>query len=199
MNIITKFFEYNLSDLSDDDLIEMIKSGDSVESCKSIIINRYYDKLLGYLVNKKTRMDIEDLKTIVHDGLMRAFNKIDLFSGKSKFSSWLFVVVNRVMLNYIDSKKREKENYVISDDTEIEDTNTYNVINKKENDIIFNKVSKYLSERENEWLRLYRMGYTHPQISKEMDMDVSTSKWYKNNIISKIKKWVNGTLKVKSK
>jgi len=194
MRRIVKFFEFR-SDISDEDLIQMIRSGKSVDKCKNTIVDRYYDILFRFLNKKGSGLDKDELRMIVNDTFVRAFEKMDSYSGKGNFGAWLSTVAYRLFLNFLESKKRERKRFPISDFEPSEESNIEDIISRKEQDKMFDEFSEYLTPREREWLDQYRLGLTHPQISKVIGMDVPTSKWYKNNLMIKLKKWSEGILK----
>lgn len=194
MKRLIRFFEFR-SEMSDEELIQMIRSGNSVERCKNILVERYYDTLIGFLVNKKSTLGRDELGMIVNDTFVRAFEKLDSYTGKGSFPAWLSTVAYRLFLNLLDSRKKEKMRFPISDIEPSRESDIDDIIARKEQDKMFDDFSEYLTPREKEWLGVYRMGMTHPQISKAIGMDVPTSKWYKMNLIDKLKKWHDGTLK----
>lgn len=204
MKRLIKFFEFNaFSDLSDQELIDGILKDISSERSKNTLVNRYYDKMLHFLVKKDTGLDVDDLKQIVNDGFVRAFKKLDTYQGPN-FPGWLSKVIYRVFLNFVDEQERKVKTVPISGfrksdgsgyDFEKVDPDVEERISKKETDQIFSEFQEYLTPKEREWLDLYRAGMTHPQISKKIGMDISTSKWYKLNLMKKLKNWSEGKLK----
>lgn len=194
MRRIVKFFEFK-SDLSDEDLIQMIRSGNSVEKSRNTLVERYYDTLFKFLTKKKSGLDKDELRMVVNDAFARAFEKLDSYTGKGNFGAWLSTVAYRLFLNFLESKKKEKARFPISDFEPSEESDVEDIISRKEQDRMFDEFSEYLTPREKEWLDQYRLGLTHPQISKAIGMDVPTSKWYKNNLMIKLKKFSDGTLK----
>jgi RNA polymerase sigma-70 factor (ECF subfamily) len=93
----------NNHDLSDEKLIEKIRSSD--QELYSLIVERYQNKLLRYAVGL---IHDEDLAAdIVQESFIKAFVNLKGFNTKKKFSSWIYRIVHNEAINTI--KRYQKE------------------------------------------------------------------------------------------
>lgn len=193
MIMIKKFFEFKDLGHTDDELVRMIVSGISAEESKRILFERYKGSILGFLKKKTHKLSEDEFHTILHDTFVRAFSKIDKYTGPNKFGQWLFSVSYRVFLSYIESKN--PPTVEIPETWDIMDISSEKSLEQREMSKLIDQFSESLTEKEKNWLRLFRIGMTHSQISKEIGIDVGTSKYYKSNITSLLKEWIQGKIK----
>lgn len=92
----------NISDKSDEDIVEMVCKKD--KELYSEIIKRYESKLLrysNYLVNDK------DLASdIVQESFIKAYINLNGFDLKKKFSSWIYRIVHNEAMNAVKKQKK---------------------------------------------------------------------------------------------
>ena len=89
------------------DKLEVAKQGD-IKAFNELF--QQYDSLLkSYLYRLLTnRQDVEDF---YHDTFIKAFDKIDTFSGDlSQLKSWIFTITTRLSLNHLKKKKKWQTN-----------------------------------------------------------------------------------------
>ena len=96
-------------DLSDEELVKAIVSSNDTLLFE-ILYDRYakvvYNKCIGF---SKSTQEAEDL---TQDIFLKLFVKLGTFSGKSKFSTWLYAFVYNHCVNYVNrntAKKIEKK------------------------------------------------------------------------------------------
>jgi RNA polymerase sigma-70 factor (ECF subfamily) len=80
--------------------IEQVLAGDA--DAFSVLVERYGDRLIGLLVHACGNREIAE--EIAQETFARAFRKLDLFSGKSQFYTWLA----RIGMNLLASDRRRK-------------------------------------------------------------------------------------------
>lgn len=92
---------------SDKQLVDEVKAG-SQESFEQLV-SRYSSKAFS-LAFRLTRNQ-QDAEEVLHDAFVSVYRKLDLFEGKSAFSSWLYrITVNAALMKL----RRRKLNYTIS-------------------------------------------------------------------------------------
>lgn len=85
------------------ELIEQAKRGD--KTALSLLLQRHYTFLVRYLIKVTLQpMLAEDL---AQETMLRCMEKIKLYNGQSKFSSWLLTIGTRLYIDSIRKKKRE--------------------------------------------------------------------------------------------
>lgn len=98
-----KMREDGLRELSDNDLIDRIKSGDSYPAFQ-ILYKRYYTKVLNKCYsltrNRKTSEELTE------DIFSRVYEKLPTFKQLSSFSSWLYSITYNHSIDYLRVKKK---------------------------------------------------------------------------------------------
>ena len=94
--------------------IDKVKAGDVASF--SHLVERYKD--MAYTVALKILRNSEDAEEVAQDSFVKAFQQLNTFQGKSKFSTWLYTIVYRTAI----SKTRKKK-------LEVTDIDTYAVNN----------------------------------------------------------------------
>jgi RNA polymerase sigma-70 factor, ECF subfamily len=91
--------------LQDDEsrLIEQAQQGD--KKALSLLLQRHYTFLVRYLI--KVTLQPPLAEDLAQETMLRCMEKISLYNGQSKFSSWLMTIASRLYIDYIRRRKRE--------------------------------------------------------------------------------------------
>ncbi|WP_438448497.1 RNA polymerase sigma factor SigY [Gorillibacterium sp. sgz5001074] len=84
-------------------LIENAKRGD--RTALSLLLQRNYSFLMKYLI--KATMQPGYAEDLAQETMLRAMEKIRLYNGQSKFSSWLITIGTRLYIDSLRKRKRE--------------------------------------------------------------------------------------------
>lgn len=86
------------------DLINSAKRGDSLAF--AMLFKENYPFLVKYLIKVTMKPDVaEDL---AQETMMKSMEKIKLYNGKAKFSSWLITIATNLYIDDLRKKKREQ-------------------------------------------------------------------------------------------
>ena len=101
--------------LTDEELVKKI-----VEDNSALLFGELYDRYAKVVYNKcysfsKSKDEAEDL---TQDVFLKLFVKLGSFSGKSKFSTWLYSFTYNFCVNYVN---RDKEKKISDNVTELEE------------------------------------------------------------------------------
>lgn len=137
--------------ITDDQLINQYKDGDNYSM--GILYQRYskkvYHRSLSFLKNENDAFDVSQ------DILLKSFEKIYSFKGKSSFSTWLFSITTNHCLEYL-RKKNKISFFSINDHWDIADENTDHtasiLIYQKEEAI--KKIIQDMSQEDKEMLTM---------------------------------------------
>ena len=93
----------DISGLSDEELIVMI-----LESGEMELFGHLYDRYGNKVFRKVISMlkDKETSKDVTQEILVKSFLSLSKFEGKSKFSTWLYMVTYNACIDHIRKKKR---------------------------------------------------------------------------------------------
>jgi RNA polymerase sigma-70 factor (ECF subfamily) len=83
--------------------IEQAKRGDL--TALSALLQRHYTFVLRYLI--KATLQPELAKDLAQDTMLRSMEKINLYNGRSRFSSWLITIATRLYIDHVRRQKRE--------------------------------------------------------------------------------------------
>ena len=104
--IVRPVFEMEKEELSDNDLIKLIRQEDSERYAE--IIERYQGKLFAYLYRLVgTRDEAEDL---LQDVFIKAYRNLQSYDAERKFSSWIYRIAHNEAVNHI--KRRSLKRFI---------------------------------------------------------------------------------------
>jgi len=87
--------------LSDNEIISLVLNGD--QQAYATLVDRYQNyvfTLASRLI--KTREDAEE---VAQDAFIKAYRNLSGFRGESKFSTWLYTIVNTTAITFLRKKK----------------------------------------------------------------------------------------------
>jgi RNA polymerase sigma-70 factor, ECF subfamily len=91
--------------MDEKDLINNAKKGD--HRSFAVLFRNHYPLLVKYLM--KITMNPDIAEEIAQGTMAKCVEKIHLFNGKSKFSSWLISIATNMYIDQHRKKKRERE------------------------------------------------------------------------------------------
>ena len=92
--------------MDEKELIRSAKRGDSLAF--AMLFKEHYPFLVKYLIKVTMKPDIAE--DIAQEAMMKSMEKIKMYNGKAKFSSWLITIATNLYIDDIRKKKRE-QNY----------------------------------------------------------------------------------------
>lgn len=102
--------------LSESEILEQIRSGR--KHLFAQLVERYKDQAMTLAVRLLKNHD--DAEEAAQDAFVRAFNALDKFEQKAKFSTWLYRIVYNVCLSRLKKQERQIEFVREEDNAEIE-------------------------------------------------------------------------------
>lgn len=95
-------------------LVQEIRSGNTAAFGELV---KRYDRRM-YRIARNIVQNSEDAEDVVQEALLKVFRKLELFQGKSKFSTWLTrIVMNQALMK----TRRVRKTFVSIDDSPYED------------------------------------------------------------------------------
>ncbi|MBN8865183.1 MAG: sigma-70 family RNA polymerase sigma factor [Sphingobacteriales bacterium] len=89
--------------LNDNEIISKVLSGD--QQAYSLLVSRYQNFVFTLVLRfVKSREDAEE---VAQDVFIKAYRALADFKGASKFSTWLYTIVNTTSLSFLRKKKLE--------------------------------------------------------------------------------------------
>lgn len=87
---------------TDEEIVSMVKRGDI--DAFGVLMGRYEEKMLRY--GRKFIAGKEDIKDTIQNVFLKAYQNIQGFDTKKKFSSWLYRIAHNELVNVLKKKKR---------------------------------------------------------------------------------------------
>ncbi|MFM9331762.1 RNA polymerase sigma factor SigY [Paenibacillus mesotrionivorans] len=93
-----------LQDGEESRLIEQAGRGD--KQAMQILLQTHYTFLVKYLV--KITLQPYLAEDLAQETMLRCMEKIRLYNGKSRFSTWMMTIASRLFIDYTRKQKRER-------------------------------------------------------------------------------------------
>ena len=152
-------------------LINGCKAND--RRCQEELYRMFFDKMLAMC--RRYTQDEDQLISIINDGFLKVFKKIDTFKGEGSFEGW----IRRLVFSSLSDFFRKENKYLkfMIFDTPDSEYNSSSEESLYYQDII--NLLELLPEKTREVFHKYAIeGYTHKDIGKEMQISEGTSKWH---------------------
>lgn len=86
-------------------LIKLAQKGDTAAMAR--LYHEHYQFLLKYLI----KITLQPLlaEDLAQDTMIRSMERLHLYNGQSKFSSWLITIASRLYIDHLRKQKRERQ------------------------------------------------------------------------------------------
>ncbi|WP_425414229.1 RNA polymerase sigma factor SigY [Paenibacillus taiwanensis] len=148
--------------------IDLAQAGDT--AAFALLLQQNYIFVRNYVLKLTMNPALTD--DIVQDTMLKSMEKLHLYNGSSKFSSWLITIATRIYVDIIRRQKVEKrwqEQAVRSLRFQIES-------HKEEWTDVLDCLGKLPPEQRAAILLKHYYGYTYPEIAEMLDMSEGTAK-----------------------
>jgi RNA polymerase sigma-70 factor (ECF subfamily) len=88
---------------NDNEIISKVLSGD--QQAYSILVTRYQNYV--FTLSLRFTRNREDAEEVAQDIFIKAYRALADFKGNSKFSTWLYTIVNNTCISFLRKKKLE--------------------------------------------------------------------------------------------
>ena len=89
--------------LSDEEVVTRVLAGET--GMFEIIMRRHNQRL--YRVARAILRNDGEAEDVMQDAYVRAYEHLDQFAGRAKFSTWLFTIANNLAMNSIRTRQRK--------------------------------------------------------------------------------------------
>ncbi|MBL0332251.1 MAG: RNA polymerase sigma factor [Chlorobiota bacterium] len=166
-DVFIKRSNQNISELTDDELMSLIGSGDKFAF--QVIYEKYKARIFHFCL--RTLNDREAAKDVLQEVFIRVFKKNESYKKGTSFPGWLHSIARNLCLNVIRDRKIT---------VEFDEFNFgYNALDTSEQDVllseILNKEIQRLPDIYREAIILFEYeGYSYPQICELINVPLST-------------------------
>ena len=95
----------SLQDISDDQILELIRREQSLEEGFRLLMQKYQERL--YWQIRRLVIEHEDANDVIQNTLIKVFRSIRSFEGKSQLYTWLYRIATNEALTFLQKKKRK--------------------------------------------------------------------------------------------
>lgn len=151
-----------------------------IEGCRAND-RRYQEELYRTFFNKMLAMcrrytqDEDQQISIINDGFLKVFKKIDTFKGEGSFEGW----VRRLVFTSLSDYFRKENKYL---KFMIFDTPDSELKSESEESLYYQDIIKLVDRLPGKTKSVFYKyaieGYTHKDIGKELGISEGTSKWH---------------------
>ncbi|GAA5132441.1 RNA polymerase sigma factor [Thalassotalea piscium] len=174
--------ETQFSQNDEDKLISAVQQGD--QQAFHQLYLRYYKRM--YALCWRMLADKDSAEDVCQEIFVQLWQKIYLFKGESKFSTWLHSVATNIVLGHLRKQKNWLQKVFSIEDKGIEDT----TVEMAELPELDKKIMR-LPERARLVFVLFAIeGYRHEEIAGMLGMAVGSSKSQYHRARSLLRQWV---------
>ncbi len=152
-------------------LIDGCKAND--RKCQEELYRLFFDKMLSMC--RRYTQDEDQQISIINDGFLKVFKKIDQYKFEGSFEGW----VRRLVFTSLSDYFRKENKYLKFMIFEKEDTP---IAALPEESLYFQDIIELVNLLPNKTKQVFHMyaieGYTHKDIGVEMQISEGTSKWH---------------------
>ncbi len=163
--------------LSDSEIISEVLSGN--QKAYAGLVNRYQD----YVFTLTLRMirNREDAEELAQDVFIKTYKYLADFRGASKFSTWLYTIVNNTCITFLRKKKLEVHS--LDNEKVFETADSYdsglraNIVEQKSRQAMVNEAIALLSPDDAQILTLfYKAEQSLEETAKILGIEVNAAK-----------------------
>lgn len=168
--------------MDEKELIEQAMKGDTL--ALSMLLQNNYAFLLKYLT--KITLNTQLAEDITQETMLKCIQKIKLYNGKSKFSSWLITIGTRL---FIDHQRRYKREQLWQDQENALRKLRWQADNQNEDwPLVLNALGELPQDIRIPVILKHYYGYSYEEIGAMMEIAEGTVKSRVHNALKQIKK-----------
>jgi len=163
--------------LNDNELISQVLSGD--QQAYGSLVNRYQNYV--FTLALRFTKNREDAEEVSQDIFIKAYRALADFRGASKFSTWLYTIVNTTCITFLRKKRLEVHSLDNEKVFEVADSldsgMRANMVEQKSRVSMVNNAIKMLSTDDAEVITLfYKSEQTLEEIAQILGIEANTAK-----------------------
>lgn len=163
--------------LNDNEIISKVLSGD--QQAYAGLVNRYQNYV--FTLSLRFTKNREDAEEVSQDIFIKAYRALADFKGNSKFSTWLYTIVNNTCITFLRKKRLQTHSLDKEGVFEVADNQDSglraNLVEQKSRVTMVNKAIKMLNPDDAEVITLfYKSEQSLDEIAQILGLETNTAK-----------------------
>jgi RNA polymerase sigma-70 factor (ECF subfamily) len=163
--------------LNDTEIISKVLSGD--QQAYAILVNRYQNYV--FTLSLRFTKNREDAEEVSQDIFIKAYRALADFKGTSKFSTWLYTIVNNTCITFLRKKRLQTHSLDNEGVFEVADSQDSglraNLVEQKSKVAMVNSAINLLSADDAEVITLfYKSEQSLEEIAQILGIETNTAK-----------------------
>lgn len=163
-------------------LIRKAQQGD--HQALAALLHRHYAFLVNILI--KLTLQPHLAEDLAQDTMLRSMEKIRLYNGQSKFSTWLVTIASRLYIDHLRKKKREKA--LLAEEQSLRSLKWQTEQKGDDWPDVLDALSRISNDVRLPILLKHYYGYTHDEIAAMLDIPAGTVKSRIHNGVHALRK-----------
>lgn len=165
-------------DITEKEFIDKIVAGE--RNKYSELIDKYAPMV--FHVVRKFVKDDELIEELAQQIFVKTYERLETFDGRSKFSSWLYVISMNHCRDYVKNIRRKNKNLGEFDSHEVQEilghsiSPEYDMETKETNIILYEALQKITPDYAEAFLMKYNDGLSYKEISEQLNVSVNALK-----------------------
>ena len=162
---------------NDTEIISQVLNGD--HQAYAVLVNRYQNYV--FTLSLRFTKNREDAEEVAQDIFIKAYRALADFKGNSKFSTWLYTIVNNTCITFL--RKKRLETYSLDNEKVFEVADSQdsglkaNMIEQKSRAAMVNKAIALLGPDDAEIITLfYKAEQSLEEIAQILRLETNTAK-----------------------
>ncbi|MEX2477573.1 MAG: RNA polymerase sigma factor [Gracilimonas sp.] len=151
-------------------------------------------------VVRKFIKDESEIEELAQQIFVKAYEKLDKFDGRSKFSSWLYVISMNHCRDYVKNIRRQNKNFSQMENYELEHTLSHNDTPDEQaeenemNAILSEALATVTPDYAEAFLLKYRDGLSYKEMEDMLDASVNALKQRVHRARLELKEFINSKI-----
>jgi len=163
--------------LNDNEIISKVLSGD--QQAYAGLVNRYQNYV--FTLSLRFTKNREDAEEVSQDIFIKAYRALADFKGNSKFSTWLYTIVNNTCITFLRKKRLETHSLDKEGVFEVADSQDSglraNMVEQKSRVAMVNEAIRMLNADDAEIITLfYKAEQSLEEIARILRLETNTAK-----------------------
>jgi RNA polymerase sigma factor (sigma-70 family) len=163
--------------LNDTDIISKVLNGD--QQAYAALVNRYQSYV--FTLSLRFTKNREDAEEVSQDIFIKAYRALADFKGNSKFSTWLYMIVNNTCITFLRKKKLQTHSLDIDGVFDVADSKDSglraNLVEQKSKVAMVNNAISLLNPDDAEVITLfYKSEQSLDEIAQILGIETNTAK-----------------------